>query len=78
MRTRLWLETSTASRPCLVRRCGCRGRIDRVGAPIHRSRRADEWDYDLRSHLDAADIRARELLQDTDDRLYYEIDNVGT
>ena len=34
-----------------------------------------KWDYDLEDpHLDARGFRARELLQDTDESAYYEID----
>ena len=34
-----------------------------------------KWDYELEDpHLDARGFRARELLQDTDESAYYEID----
>ena len=55
--------------------------VDVVAESIELVRRYTEhgalmkWDYDLEDpHLDARGFRARELLQDTDESAYYEID----
>src|SRR5438046_9971310 len=55
--------------------------VDVVAESIEHVRRYTEhgalmkWDYDLEDpHLDARGFRARELLQDTDESAYYEID----
>ncbi|MBX6324917.1 MAG: proteasome accessory factor PafA2 family protein [Chthoniobacterales bacterium] len=55
--------------------------VDVVAESIELVRRYTEhgalmkWDYDLEDpHLDARGFRARELLQDTDESVYYEID----
>src|SRR5258705_4236290 len=56
--------------------------VDAVAKSIELVRRYTDhgalmkWDYDLEDpHLDACGFRARELLQDTDESAYYEIDN---
>ena len=56
--------------------------VDVVAESIELVRRYTEhgalmkWDYELEDpHLDARGFRARELLQDTDESAYYEIDN---
>src|SRR5437868_7947635 len=60
--------------------CGAES-VDVVAESIELVRRYTDhgalmkWDYDLEDpHLDARGFRARELLQDTDESAYYEID----
>ena len=70
------LETEYGITVRRCRECRCRrpNRSSSCGA-IPSTARLMKWDYELEDpHRDARGFRARELLQDTDESAYYEID----